>query len=315
MNYQKICSDLLKDLPQRTVDVIERRFGLKTGNRETLEAIGASYGITRERVRQIESEGFSKIKPRLEKDKSIAKHFQSVLAGFGGVKKEGDLLEEMGKNSNGALFLLTSLNEFERVPENNDFYACWITNKDSLNKAKKVVSSTIAKLKKEKKTINLANSPYIDISKNIEKGPDGKYGLSNWIEINPKGIKDRAYLVLREQNEPVHFTQVASLIEKLPFSNGKVHTATVHNELIKDSRFVLVGRGLYALKEWGYEPGIVKDIITKTIKDSKKALSKEEILDKVLAQRFVKENTISLNLQNRSYFLRNSQGKYTIKEV
>ncbi len=315
MNYQKICSDLLKDLPQRTVDVIERRFGLKTGERETLEAIGASYNITRERVRQIESEGFSKIKPKLEKDKSIARHLQSVLADFGGVKKEEDLLEVIGKDRNSALFLLTSLSEFERMPESNDFYACWITNKDSLNKAKKVVNSTIARLKKEKKTIKLADSSYISISKNIEKGHDGKYGLSNWIEINPKGIKDRAYLVLREQNEPVHFTQVASMIEKLPFSNGKVHTATVHNELIKDGRFVLVGRGLYALKEWGYEPGIVKDIIAKTIKTAKKPLSKKEILEKVLAQRFVKENTVSLNLQNRSYFLRNSQGKYTIKEA
>jgi len=315
MNYQKICYELLKDLPQRTVDVIERRFGLKTNQRETLEAIGVSYNITRERVRQIESEGFSKIKPRLEKDKSIISHFQSVLASFGGVKKEEDLLESIGKNRNSALFLLTSLNKFERMPENSDFHACWIINKNSLNKAKKIVNSTIAKLKKEKKTIELVDNSYIDISKKIEKGHDGKYGLSNWIEINPKGIKDRAYLVLREQNEPVHFTQVASMIEKLPFSNGKVHTATVHNELIKDNRFVLVGRGLYALKEWGYEPGIVKDIITKTIKESKKPLSKKEILDKVLAQRFVKENTISLNLQNKSYFLRNSQGKYTIKEA
>ena len=101
------------------------------------------------------------------------------------------------------------------------------------------------------------------------------------------------------------------MISKLPFGNGKVHTATVHNELIKDARFVLVGRGLYALKEWGYEPGIVRDIIIKTLSNG--PLTKTEILKKVSKQRFVKENTITLNLQNKSYFLRNSQGKYTIK--
>ena len=36
MNYQKTCENYLKDLPQRTTDIIERRFGLKTGERETL---------------------------------------------------------------------------------------------------------------------------------------------------------------------------------------------------------------------------------------------------------------------------------------
>ena len=309
MNYQKICSDLLRDLPQRTVDVIERRFGLKTGKRETLEAIGASYNITRERVRQIENEGFAKIKPRLKQDQSVAKHFQSVFASFNGVKKEEDLLDVIGKDKNYALFLLTCSNGFERIPESNDFYAFWSTGKNSVVNARKAVKTIIAKLNQKGETLKLADNSYIDISKNIQKGSNGKCGLSHWIEINPKGIKDKAYLVLKDENKPVHFTEVASLI------GSNAHTATVHNELIKDNRFVLVGRGLYALKEWGYEPGIVRDVIVKTIKDSKRALSKEEILVKVSKQRFVKENTIALNLQNRNYFLRNSQGKYTIKEA
>ncbi len=309
MNYQKICSDLLKDLPQRTVSVIERRFGLKTGVRETLEAIGSSYEITRERVRQIENEGFAKIKPRVKEDQSIAKHFQKAFASFGGVKKEEDLVNVIGKDKNHALFLLTCLDGFERVPEDNSFYTYWADSKSSVTKAKSTVKATIANLNKQKKVLKLADSSYIDISKNIQKSSDKKYGLSHWIEINPKGIKDKAYLVLRDQAKPVHFAQVAIMI------GNNTHTATVHNELIKDDRFVLVGRGLYALKEWGYTPGIVRDIITKTIKDSKRALSKEEILTKVSKQRFVKENTIALNLQNRNYFLRNSQGKYTIKEA
>ena len=309
MNYQKVCSDLLRDLPQRTVSVIERRFGLKTGKRETLEAIGANHGITRERVRQIENEGFAKIKPRLKQDQSIGEHFQKTFAGFGGVKKEEDLVDIIGKDKNHALFLLTCLNGFERIPENNDFYTYWASNKNSISKAKNTIKATIANLNKQKKTLKLADNSYISISKNIQKGSDGKCGLAHWIEINPKGIKDKAYLVLRGQDKPVHFAEVAVMI------GNNTHTATVHNELIKDSRFVLVGRGLYALKEWGYTPGIVRDVITKTIKDSKRALSKEEILTKVSKQRFVKENTIALNLQNRNYFLRNSQGKYTIKET
>lgn len=316
MNYKNICSNLLKDLPSRATDVIERRFGLKTGKRETLEAIGTTYKITRERVRQIESEGLSSIKPLLKKDKTVSKNFQKALSSFGNIKKEDDLLEVLGGKDckNHVFFLLTNLDSFERIPENNNFYACWTGNKSSLSNVKKVVKATIATLNKEKKTLKLNNS-FIDISKKIQKGHDGKYGLSNWIEINPKGIKDKAYLVLKGENKPIHFAEVAGMIEKFPFNSGKVHTATVHNELIKDGRFILVGRGLYALKEWGYESGIVRDVITRTIKTSKRLLSKQEILTKVLKQRFVKENTVALNLQNRSYFLRNSQGKYTIKEA
>jgi len=105
------------------------------------------------------------------------------------------------------------------------------------------------------------------------------------------------------------------LIKNSPyFSLRKIHIATVHNELIKDPRFVLVGRGLYGLKEWGYEPGVVKDIILKVLQKSKKPLSKEEVFKGVLEQRIVKENTIFLNLQNKNYFSKDSQGRYTIKE-
>ena len=121
-------------------------------------------------------------------------------------------------------------------------------------------------------------------------------------------MKDKAYLVFKKENKPLHFTEVASLIDSaLP--------QTVHNELIKDSRFVLVGRGIYALKEWGYERGYVKDVIFKVLKSAQKPLDREEILEKVLEQRIVKKNTVLLNLSNKNYFLRTSEGNYTIKEA
>ncbi len=324
-NYQKVCNDLIKGLDQRTADIIERRFGLKNGGRETLEAIGSTYNITRERVRQIEAEGFSRIKPKI--DKEIFNTFEKALANFGGLKREQDLLKVLGndKFQNHVFFLLVNADNIERIPEDESFYSFWTINSNAINEAKKVIKSTIERFKKEKKTFSLNELlnkqklnkdvfvSYIGISKEIEKNPEDKFGLANWLEINPKGIKDKAYLVLRKEEAPLHFTEVASQIEKLPFpGHDKIHTATVHNELIKDVRFVLVGRGLYALKEWGYQSGVVKDIIINTLKDSKKPLSKDEILKKVLAQRFVKENTILLNLQNRNYFFRDNKGKYRV---
>ena len=329
-NYQKICADLLKGLPQRTTGVIERRFGLRAGQRETLETIGQSYDITRERVRQIEVEGFSKIKPRIKENQKLFKYFEEVLVSFGGLKKEDDLLQSLGGNKfqNNVFFLLFNGDRFNRFPEDKDFYSFWAIKKESVNQAKKVVKSTINRFKKEKRTFSLAELlkdqklnenvflSYIKISKQIQKNPEEQFGLKDWLEINPRGVKDRAYLVFKKEEKPLHFTQIATLIEKLPFPSQRgIHTATVHNELIKDPRFVLVGRGLYALTEWGYTPGVVKDIISKILKESKKPLSKKEVLEKVLEQRFVKENTVALNLQDRDCFIKDTKGRYRVREA
>lgn len=328
-NYQKICFNCLKSLPQRTAEVIERRFGLKTGKRETLEAIGQSYGITRERVRQIEKEGFDKISSKIKENKEVFNHFKKVIGSFGNLKKEEELLDFLGegKYQNQVYFLLTNSNDFERIPETNNLHTYWTTNKTSLKEAKKTIETVIANFKKEKNPLSLKELTnkenkdvfvsHIELSKEIQQSPEKKYGLKDWLEINPKGTKDKAYLVLKKKEKPLHFTNIASLIEELPFhsKNKKVHTATVHNELIKDNRFVLVGRGLYALSEWGYQPGVVKDIIVKSIKDSKKPLSKDEILGKVLEQRFVKENTVLLNLQDRNIFARDEKGRYNVREA
>ena len=91
----------------------------------------------------------------------------------------------------------------------------------------------------------------------------------------------------------------------------KAHIATTHNELIKDPRFVLVGRGLYALSEWGYINGIVKDVITKIL-DKSGPLTKKEIVEKVMKERYVKENTILVNLQNSKNFKKEKDGKYSL---
>jgi hypothetical protein len=79
--------------------------------------------------------------------------------------------------------------------------------------------------------------------------------------------------------------------------------------LIKDGRFVLVGRGLYALTEWGYSQGTVVDVVMRILKEAG-ALSKDEIINHVLKERFVKENTILVNLQNAKYFKRDENGRY-----
>lgn len=327
-DYPKICTNFLKALPQKQREVISRRFSLgsKNSNKnkikgETLELIGKNFGITRERVRQIERDGFLKLEPEIKKNQKVFNYLYQYLQNNGGLKKEDILLEELGGESKSQIFFLLTLGErFKRMAESKDFHSFWATDKNSLIAAKRTVSLLSDKLKKIGKPVTFKEikqrgnfNPkylvsYLEISKTIQKNSDGLWGLSDWPEINPRGVKDKAYLVFKKEKKPLHFTDVAKLIERaLP--------QTVHNELIKDPRFILVGRGTYALSEWGYEKGVVKDVISKILKEAKKPLSREEILEKTLQQRLVKENTVFLNLSNKKYFLRTPEGHYTVQEI
>jgi hypothetical protein len=57
--------------------------------------------------------------------------------------------------------------------------------------------------------------------------------------------------------------------------------------------------------------GVVKDVI-KNILDKNGPLTKGEIIEKVLKERYVKENTIMVNLQDPKTFKKLKDGKYTL---
>ena len=302
-------------MPGRQRDVLSRRFGLK-GEKQTLESVGRSYGITRERIRQIEEDGRWALRSKLENPacQNVFHSFVKELKAAGSLKREDLLLNQLGgkKFKNHAFFLLTIGKPFQRFSETADLHAFWTIDKNSLNIARRHINTFISTLKKKKKALPLpSNMPvsHLEISKRILKGPEGLHGLLDWPEINPKGIKDKAYLVLKKKKKPLHFTAVAQGISQdaLP--------QTVHNELIKDQRFVLVGRGLYALEEWGYSPGVVREVIAREMKKVERPITREEVIKKVLLQRQVKPNTILLNLTNKKYFIKNSQGKYFIRQA
>ncbi len=148
-------------------------------------------------------------------------------------------------------------------------------------------------------------------SKHIEQNKFGYWGKHNWREIKPKTINDKIYLILKYYKKPMHFAEIAEKINTIKFDNKKANPATVHNELILDNKYVLVGRGLYGLKEWGYKEGTVADVIEEILKD-KGPLTRDEIIDEVLKRRIVKETTIILALMNKQRFIR-EDGKYILK--
>lgn len=332
---KEIAAKALKQLPSaRLREVMERRFGLKGREPETLESIGRSFGVTRERVRQIEEDGLRHLsKPEIHA--TFAPVFASLEDHFkehGHVFEESKLLHSViePRFHNHVNFLLTVGKPFIRKGESAEWHDRWFTKAEALEAAETVMTRTARELEGVKKPLPAADlfhilkkhsrevlgsvpnpdtlESYLGISKVIKQNPYGEFGLVSWPTIRPRGVRDRAFAVLAKAEKPMHFREVATAINKSGWSNRRAHVQTVHNELIKDPRFVLIGRGLYALGEWGYVPGTVSDVIVSILKAAKKPMSKEEIAKRVLEARQVKENTILLNLQNKNLFKRVSEG-------
>ncbi len=335
-NPKQVVKKLLGSLPARAQDVIIGRFGLnQNGDEMTLDAIGKKYGITRERVRQIENYAINHIRKSdlYEKEREVFNELKETIKKMGGIISEEDLLNNLGKDiitQKNIHFLLVVGDDFNKIKEDIDFKHRWhidptLSEKihDALQKLyeklgddeivpeSEIISSFLDHLKDvsdEYKNDEIITR-WLSISKNISKNPLGEWGKSRSSNIKTKGVRDYAYLILRKHGSPIHFREVAKLIGEV--FNKKAHVATTHNELIKDPRFVLVGRGLYALKEWGYSTGVVRDVIKEILKKYG-PLSKEDILEKVLKERYVKTNTVMVNLQNPKFFKKDKQGKYTI---
>ncbi|MEA2112473.1 MAG: sigma factor-like helix-turn-helix DNA-binding protein [Patescibacteria group bacterium] len=334
-NPKQISKKLLVDLPERSQDIIIRRYGLDKGaKKNTLDAIGKQYGVTRERVRQIENYSLKNIKKsdnfRSTETEAVLNELVDVINSLGAIVAEDELLNHLSSDKqvqNHLLLLLILGDSFVKEKENTEFKSRWFVDKklskDVLTILKKLHKEfDVDKLLPESEVISLVyknaklkaqNEEYakrwLSLSKVIDKNPFDEWGLSKSPDVKVKGIRSHAYLVVRQNGSPMHFKEVANMIQK--HFNKKVHVATCHNELIKDERFVLVGRGLYALSEWGYTEGIVRDVI-RNILEKEGPLSKDEIIDKVLKERYVKGNTVVVNLQNSDFFKKNKDGLYHI---
>jgi len=335
-------NNLISDLKPRQQEILNGRFGLADGEKKTLASLGEKYDITRERVRQIEEEALKMARARVAKEKAIGEISESIanhLNNLGGLRLDDlflselkVLLEDDNLHHWHLRFLSEILGQLFYYPADSDFNNFWYLN----GKTIRIVSQFVSKLerlianKKEDlivhqqfdvyftKTTKIHNIPdfigvnYLSISRKFSINPFGDWGLNQWEEINPKTVREKAYLILKKQDKPLHFREISEAINRTNFAGRLAHPQTVHNELIKDPRFVLVGRGIYGLTEHGFVPGIAREVIYQILKEDG-PLPAEEVVNSVLKQRFLKENTIFLNLQNKKYFKKLEDGKYAIR--
>jgi DNA-directed RNA polymerase delta subunit len=326
----KLIADSLELLKKdRDREILLRRYGIATGKTQTLEQIGQDLGITRERVRQIEKAAMIKIREQFNHDHQLNDVLVAITDQRGGIIGFASLVAEVGNDDKlkPHLSFLVKLNPRFRFLDRNDRHSdvLFLTDMYKENDVLKLHDELIAITKRHGKPLKFdkiaqktsgthKKEALMELAtvSNEMSNLESIWGLSVWPEVNPKSIRDKIYLILKKGGRPMHFTEIATRIADLKANPKKVTTQAVHNELIKDGRFVLIGRGIYALGEWGYQAGTVADIIEEVLREQS-PLAKAEIISRVLARRQVKTTTITLNLQEKDQFERVEKGMYQLK--
>ncbi|MFA5020874.1 MAG: sigma factor-like helix-turn-helix DNA-binding protein [Patescibacteria group bacterium] len=352
---------LLANLVDKEKDVLVRRFGLGRPEKHTLEEIGQSYGITRERVRQIENLSIKKLmdlRDLKEEIKEAENLVVQLLEQYGGVMEEGFFLENVlnymtahPDAENSLLFLAEHIfsDNINRVHQDREFNHLWRLSSADVDFLKSVITEMVRIIETNEEPVKLEDlmaklkgsefyqankdrilslttmleateedvdkilESYLRASRKIKQDIFDNWGLISWGIVKPKKINDKIYLTLKKAGRPMHFTEIASSINDNGFDGKVAYAPTVHNELILDEKYVLVGRGIYALAEWGYKPGNVAEVIEEVLK-AEGPLAKDQLIDKVLLRRNVKRSTVYLSLMNNSKIKKNDKNKYSLQD-
>lgn len=333
INFSQLMGQLLGLLTDKEQDIIERRFSLGGSKRQTLDKIGQSYSITRERVRQIEAVAIKKL-ARIAMDPSMRKIHDmacEILQSHGGVMSEDLLISAMLKNFNesdkidvNAMKLAMRVSERLIKQDKNQYFKSFWRIKDApLPGIKEVITDIKRTLKKEKNVLTFETiakalpqhseemlQSVLQIDWDFLKTKNG-WGLRSWRFINPRSIKDKIFITLNATKKPLHFTNIIKHVLNDFEGKKQVTPQAIHNELIRHPEFVLVGRGMYALGEWDLPAGTVADLIKSVLVENKGPMKRQDIINKVLEKRDVQLGTISLNLQKYPFFKRVGRAVYT----
>lgn len=333
VNTESVVQDILNSIErEREREIIARRFGL-FDRKETLEQVGELLGITRERVRQLEKAVVTKLRQSgatLPGVATVEKLFTEQLEATGKTARvtalSASLTAENTRTDQSRIAFLTELcPNIAVINEDDNYFQSAAIDRD-VAEVKKEIEKVFESIKKAGEPIEAKevakltgfnDQDYVTALAGTSKKLatlNGRWGLVKWPTVNPKNIRDKIYVILSENGKHMHFNEIAESIKASDFKRKDVTTQAIHNELIKDKRFVLIGRGIYALKEWGYSKGTVADIISDVLRDAQEPLHRDEIVKRVLKSRFVKETTILLNLQSKPQFKRVAKATYELSE-
>lgn len=238
--------DTLSDLTEREQEIVSRRFGLGR-EKQTLQAIGDVYSLTRERVRQIQDKALNNIMPKLKKHSFIEELFKGAKNALGKIKikKEkifmnslGDIYNLSGNDLNSLRFFLILDKKLGHYPEDDSVHEFWgdsekriVLANNILKKIMLILSKKPDKLWKSKEILELINNEiarhfgvrgkteelkdFLGILKTIGKNPNDEFGILTHPHISPSSLDDKILFVMQNKGEPMHFSEIYDDLAKL----------------------------------------------------------------------------------------------------
>lgn len=336
---KELVNNLLILLSPKEKHIIENRYSLNSRPHATLEKIGREFGVTRERIRQIEKNALKKLSRNVANTRlnNFNQFANTIIQKYEGVVLEDKIVSEIlalvsdtkGIDTSAIKLSLELDSNLEKVPNTINFFPYFKLKTIETKAINDVCAQSIQFLGKKKEVV-----PAEDVLAFLEKQTDKKWskqfvlscleldrrikivkkgvGLASWRNINPRTLRDKILYILGEMQKPLHYVEIANRISGAHFDKKNINVQAVHNELIRDENFVLIGRGIYALRSWGYEDGTVSDVIATVLRE-KGPLDREKVIGEVLKRRQVKRITILLNLKNKPMFERVGRDAYGLK--
>lgn len=335
---QAATDEIIGTVAERAQRVLRSRFGLGGALPKTLHVVGADEGITRERIRQIEQGALRTVRSReaaarwsartMRVREALAK-LSRMLGGVVRVDVLAFLLHMKGDAGHAMLrFLLSTLPEAKEIRNSSRLVGHFRLEGGPsvarvLEEARRILTeaqhpvpdAAVFRGIRHRTSLAIADPAVrsvLSVARDLVRTPFGEWGIRGWREATPRNVGDKSYIVLKHAEKPLHFSDIAERINAAKFDGRAALPQTVHNELIRDDQFVLVGRGLYALRERGHVPGTVAEVLERILRRAGEPLWRDELIAAVLKERIVRRNTILLALQNRERFSRLSDGRYVL---
>ncbi len=333
---------LLSYLTKKEKEVVIKRYGINGEEITTLAAIGDKMSLTRERIRQIQVQAIKKLQRAVKSSDILLLNEQisDFIEASGGIVNEEDLFKYVDEifpddlsSIKNEILLITEFDKDIRHEHNKvDFRPHFRSKKIKFRQIKETSYLAIKALKAEKNVISkdelcqhiqdkysdtydLNDNQTIIASLKLDRrlrDHGDCFSLLAWRHVNPRTLFDKIVFVLNEKNKPMHFRDIADAMVQKSLRKKNSSIQAIHNELIGNSMFVLIGRGTYALKDWGYKEGTVSEVI-ESILAEEGPLSLNDLTEKVLQRRKVKEVTVQVNLNSKKeIFKKNSDGHYEL---
>jgi hypothetical protein len=332
----------------RARDIIEFRYGLKTGNKTTLQEAADHFGITRERIRQIEYQGISSLKSQLTTTgpSPLFEKMKECIDNHGGLISKPRLMDELGTSFlntgftiEGIIELVTKIFDGDISQGQNDLkikYLSsldgWTTNSYDLalielaeNRILEILSASPSPIQFTELYLtlvctdglltldeNLAHSVVLCMSdtQHIHRQLDG-----SWCIYRKEHRNDRILSVLRQIGQPAHFTEIAERYNQMyldrPRSAHNVHAVLGHGE-----EFVRIGRGKYGLAEWGmHDDGNVANAVRRVLAARQGPMLLADIVDEVLKTWDVQKSAVIAAIDNDARFSKTEDGNIWLTET